>query len=836
MRTQFNDGWSYRSKATVFQEIGGAGGQWQEVQLPHDALITTERTADAKAGETSGYFEGGAFEYRRTLEIPADSKGNYIALEFDGVYREASVYVNGALAGQDAFGYSRFTVRIDPYLKFGQPNEIRVDCRAHLDSRWYTGAGIYRAVHLVENQGVHIAADGVRVTTLEADREWATVEVATTVANLTGATETAHLTTIIRSADGEEVVRDSRVATVLPQDSALARQRILVPNPALWSVEDPNLYTVETLLTAGAGEVEVGDAEFADSVTTTFGIRTIQVDPARGLRINGEPVKLRGACIHHDNGPLGAATFPDAEERRVRILKEAGFNSIRSAHNPASTALLEACDRLGMLVMDEAFDMWTQPKSAFDYSFEFPTWWEKDIEAMVRKDINHPSVIFYSIGNEIPETGDKFGGIWSRRLAEKVRELDPTRLVTNGVNGFVSVLDMVLEGRKRAAEAAAKAAAEAAASGGGSGDGGAEGGVNTMMGAIGPMMNQIQTSPQATERTAESYAALDVAGMNYSAGRYEMDLELFPQRIIVGTETWPGDIDVNWDLVKKHPHVLGDYTWTGWDYLGEVGIGVPRYMDPNAQGVRGFDVGFPGLTSFTGDIDITGTRRPVSYYRETVFGLRTSPYIAVLRPEHYGKMFIEASPWAWHDVVSSWSWPGAEGKTVSVEVYSDAEEVELLLNGSPVGRAKVGETRAFRADFDVVYQPGELVAVAYRDGVETGRSLLRSASDRVQLALEVESADLSAGQLAYVRIRRVDENGELHIIGDEPVTLTLDGPAVLQGFGSGNPSTVETFGSLTHSTFDGQVLAILRVTGTGEIRVGASSAGAESAAAVIRVS
>ncbi|MDR0849182.1 MAG: DUF4982 domain-containing protein [Propionibacteriaceae bacterium] len=803
MRTLFNDGWSYRTKATAFQELGGANGaQWKDVALPHDAIIGTPRSPDAPRGETTGYFSGGSFEYRRTLRVADTDRGKLVALEFDGVYRNANVYVNGVLAGQDGFGYSRFAVRVDPFLNFGADNEIRVDCRAHGDSRWYTGAGIYRDVHLIVKNLVHVGIDGLSVRTIEADSGMAVLEVATTVESMAVTTSTVRVTAVIVGPDGLECARGSAPVTVLPQGNEVVRQRLVVIHPQLWSVEHPALYTAR---------LEVDADGIVDEESTNFGIRTLQLDPVRGLRVNGEPVKLRGACIHHDNGPLGSAAVRQAEYRKVRLLKEAGFNAIRSAHNPASPALLDACDRLGMLVMDETFDMWTSAKSDFDYSFEFSAWWESDVAAMVAKDINHPSVILYSIGNEIPETGNKFGGIWSRRLAEKIRSLDSTRYVTNGVNGFVSVLDIVLMGKR------AQSAANAEAAGGG--------GVNQMMGDVGDMMNQIQASPMVTSRTEESFAALDVAGMNYGIARYEMDKEQFPSRIILGTESWPRDIAALWRLVSDNSHILGDFTWTGFDYLGEAGIGVLRYAEGDQGAAASFASGYPGLTAWSGDLDITGHRRPASYYREIVFGLRDKPYIAVQRPGHYGKPIAVATPWSWSDSISSWTWEGFEGKPIKVEVYADADEVELTLNGVCVGQARVGENMAFRADFDTVYQPGELTAVAMREGRETGRFTLISAGDDLQLNLSVESSDSSSDDIAFVNVQFEDAQGILRPGADRLVTISIDGPAVLLGFGSGNPTTPESFTDAQHTTFDGRALAIVCRTGAGRVTLTATADG-----------
>ncbi|MFJ9390783.1 glycoside hydrolase family 2 TIM barrel-domain containing protein [Nocardioides sp. NPDC101246] len=812
-RTDFNRGWSYRTRTTAFQELGGgSGAEWVDVPLPHDALVTEERRADVPRGDTTAYFPGGAFEYRTTYTAPSDLAGKRVSLEFDGVYRDAQVFVGGALAGQHANGYAPFEVRIDPFLEWGADNEIRLECRAHLDSRWYSGAGIHRDVRLVVKEQSHIAYRGVRITTPDVDDDLATVEVEVTVVNDGPVTKTLTLDVRIDAPDGTPVAAGSSPVTLLPNESATVRQRRYVQEPRRWSVDDPHLYTARLTLVDGE---EVLDAE-----TEPFGIRTLRLDPVRGLRINDESVTLRGACLHHDNGPLGAAAIGRAEERRVELLKQAGFNAIRSAHNPMSEAMLAACDRLGMLVMDETFDMWTQGKSDDDYAFDFTGWWERDVEAMVLRDRNHPSVILYSIGNEIPETGTRFGARLGRRIAEKVRTLDPTRYVTNGINGFVSVLDEIIPAMRARRE-------ESAADGGG---------VNAMMAGFGAMMDHVQTSEMVTTRTAESYDVLDVAGMNYGEARYEPDRETFPDRIIVGTETWPTVIDRNWALVSEHPHVLGDFTWTGWDYLGETGIGITKYADDPEAGIASFSTGYPGLTAWCGDLDITGHRRTVSYYRETVFGLRDEPYLAVFRPEHHGKEIALATPWSWSDTVSSWSWPDFEGSPIRVEVYSDADDVELLLDGEPVGREKVGESRAFRADFELTYAAGELTAIAYRNGQESGRTSLRSAAaDDLRLTLVVEHDRVAAdtADLAYVQISLTDADGTVHTAMDREVTVSVAGPGVLQGLGSAAPVTDEPFSGPTRRTFDGRALAVVRPTAPGDITISVSAPGCDDVSATV---
>ena len=547
-RESFNKSWTVKPKTSIFAQLSSRGTQEatpRRVTLPHDAIIEGPR--DASAPGKVAYFPGGAFEYSKTFDVPEEYRGKRVALEFQGVYRDAMVYVNGEYAGQQPFGYSTFLIPLDDYLWYGQSNTIRVDARAHDDSRWYTGAGIYRDTVLIVTNPIHVEPYGLRVTTPDIDTERAVVEVAIALANGGIGTQSVTASSQIRNADGIVVATGTCPVTLRTGASATARHRLYVPEPSLWSVDDPVLYTVEVSVNGGE--------ETLDERTTSFGIRSLKLDPVHGLRINGETVKLRGACIHHDNGLLGSATIGRAEERRIELLKAAGFNAIRSSHNPVSQAMLHACDKHGMLVMDETFDVWTEGKSSFDYSLSFPEWWERDVEAFIAKNFNHPSVIFYSIGNEIPETGNPLGSEWGRRLAEKVRSLDSTRFVTNGVNGFVSAITEV------AAMMAQRGAATAQ-----SDEGAANGGVNDMMNSPGDMMNRVSASELVTNKTAESFSVLDVAGMNYGDGRYELDRELFPGRIIVGTETFPPHIAVNWKLVENNAPCTRRF------YLDRVGL------------------------------------------------------------------------------------------------------------------------------------------------------------------------------------------------------------------------------------------------------------------------
>jgi beta-galactosidase len=812
-RTSFNDDWRVRPKLSPFLELfGGSGTPWTAVRLPHDAMVGGLRTPEGNWG--TGFFPGGTWEYEKSFTASAEWRGRRVMLEFEGVYRGAAVWVNGALAGHHPYGYSDFTVSIGEHLRFGEDNVVKVFATAHDDARWYSGAGIYRPVHLVVGEPVHLALHGVHVTTPNVDDEGGVVSVATLVENESLVTTTTTITTEIVDPVGTVVARDVAPLTMFAGRPETLRQRLFVAAPVRWSVDTPALYTCRTVVEADGAEL--------DRDATVFGFRTIDVDAVRGLRINGEPVELRGACIHHDNGVIGAASIARADERRVERLKVAGFNALRSAHHPMSQDMLDACDRLGMLVMDEAFDMWTESKMDDDYARVFPDWWQADVDAMVHKDRNHPCVIMYSIGNEIPDVGSPAGASIGRAMAERIRALDDIRPVTNAINPLLACGPALFASLGAGADAPSP-----------------DMGVNTMMTMMEQYLPVVLQSEIVDERTAESFAYLDVAGYNYTESRYAMDHELHPQRVIVGSETNPAKIARNWALVRDHAHVIGDFTWTGWDYLGESGIGRMQYGEGDGGGgeTGGLMGPYPWITSNTGDIDITGFRKPVSYWREIVWGLRATPYVAVRLPAHHGEPSTLRAGWSFTDAVASWSWPGFDGEPVTVEVYSDADEIELLVNGEHAARAKVGEVHPCLATIETTYTPGELTAIAYRDGAETGRMSLVTASGQVQLDVCVDRAlvEASDADLAFVDVALVDAGGNLHSSEDRAVSVAVDGPAVLQGLGSGNPCTEETFGGPSHATYNGRALAVLRPTAPGTVTVTVSAEGCDARVVTVEV-
>ena len=788
--TGFNDGWSYRRRVGPFEGLSASAPSYQPVRLPHDAMLAAGR--DPGGDPAVAFYRSGAYEYEKRFEVPEGWRDRSVIVRFEGVYRDAAVFVNREPVAQRPSGYSEFAVRLDDHLQYGVENVLRVECRTGDDSRWYSGAGIYRDVTLFVADPVHVALDGLRVTTPAIEDDVAVALVATQVANDGARRATVDIVTEICGADGAVVARDQQPATIGGGDSTTVQSRLLVPSPRRWSTDSPHLYTCSSRV--------VRDGVDADGATATFGFRSLTVDPQRGLRINGDKVKLRGACIHHDNGVLGAATFARAEERRVEGLKAAGFNAIRSAHQPASRALLDACDRHGVLVMDEAFDMWRDAKRDHDYAMHFSAWWERDLDAMVTKDLNHPSVILYSIGNEIEEVGVTAGAMLARAMVERIRRLDPTRLVTNGVNLLLTVLG--------------------------------DGSLNETLG--GPEQSNAVDSAAVTAKTAESFAVLDVAGYNYAETRYAADRERFPNRVIVGSETFPRMIDRNWRLVLDLDHVIGDFTWTGWDYLGEVGIGRLEYdSDPPAND-RGpsLEAGYPWRTASCADIDITGHRLPISYYREIVFRLRHDPFIAVRPPVHHRARKRFATPWSWTSSVESWTWDGNEGRETTVEIYADADEVELIQDGRSLGRAPAGEPHRFVGRFEVVYVPGELTAVARRDGAEIGRTTLRTANPPVRVDLSADRADLRAGgqDIAFLSITLVDEAGTVHPGVDRQIRVTVDGPGILQGLGNAASASEDDFLAEDCATYRGRALAVVRPTSAGEITVRVEADGLPDAA------
>lgn len=786
IRTSFNDGWTVRTRGSMFESMTGTEGT--PVTLPHDALLSTARSADDGSPHL-GYFHEGSWTYAKSIDVPTSWRGQRVTLEFEGAYRDAMIFVNGALAAHWANGYSGFTVPLDPYLAYGATNTIEVETQIRDDSRWYSGAGIYRPVSLLTSGLTHITPSGLRVATPEIDDEVAVVAATTEVVNESTTTVTIEASLDIHDSEGALVTSDPVRATLLAGERIPVRHRTYVRNPRRWSVESPHLYSASVRLSEGEHRL--------DTATTTFGIRTLSLDPVRGLRINGESIKLRGASLHLDNGVLGAAEYDHAAIRRIRRLKSAGFNAIRSAAKPTSRAILDACDAVGMLVIDESFDVWTRSKTTDDYSRLFDQWWERDIDALIAKAYNHPSVIMYTIGNEIIEVGTPHGARLGRQLAERVRSQDPSRFVMNAINGMMTLW---IQPPGAADSEQGQEGLDAAA------DAGAD--MNdSFNGVLSQTFEAVMSLPVVGDRLVEAASDLDVVGYNYGDVRYERDQEAFPNRIVVGSETFPSRIAHLWELVNRNAHVLGDFTWVGWDYLGEPGVGRPVYPGDTV----GFTAPYPWLTGYCADFDITGQRMPVSYYREIVFGQSAQPYLTVQNPTHRDHP-VRPEAWTWSDVQATWNLDVPAGSHVTLEAYADADVVAFVVNGTEAARAKVGEELAYLATAEVTYEPGTVEVVAYTDGAETGRFALQTAGAVHTVSVETDRSSITADNqdIAFVEVSLVDADGTLHTNDDREVSITVSGPALLAGLGTGNPKSEESFHATTCTTYHGRALAVVR--------------------------
>jgi beta-galactosidase len=767
----------------------GTGESAKKVNLPHDAMLSEPRRADSAGGTNTGWYEGHDYCYKKQFFVPEDWKDKKICFEFEGVYHNAEVLLNGEKAAFRPYGYTNFYVDANKYLHFGEENQIRVIARNadQPNSRWYSGAGIYRPVWLYLFPEKHILPNGIKISTLDWKKGEIQLEVKT-------------------SAAGEIQIRILEKDHIVEEQNALTDGTVLlkmtVPDAKAWSPYAPNLYTCR--VTFGEDVQEV-----------SFGIRTISCEAKHGFCINGKRVILRGACIHHDNGILGAVMHPFAEARKVRLLKENGYNAIRMAHNPCSKAMLDACDRLGMLMMDEYADMWYIHKTQYDYASYLGDWWKQDLKDMVDKDYNHPSVIMYSIGNEVSETAQPRGIKFCEQMCDYLHELD-SRPVTCGINiffNFLSSLGFGVYSDKKAGKAAKQTNKKKKAVGSEF--------FNNLAGLMGAGFMKFGATLHGSDvKTRDAFAKLDVAGYNYGINRYRKDLKKYPNRVIVGSETFCSDAYRFWELAKGNPALIGDFVWTGMDYLGEVGVGAWEYKDYAPE----FDHGPGWFTAGAGRLDLTGKPSGEAAYTQVAFEL--SPIrIGVVPAVH---AFDKHSPSAWKmtNTFESWSWNGCEGKETKVEVYARGEKISLFLNGELLESKKPkGDCRV---TFCVAYQPGELQAVAYdENGRERCHTSLFSAGEETRLLLEAEQEEVKPTDLCYVRIKYTDKNGVIKPLERGNITVHAQGGTLL-GLGSACPYQENSYLSNVTDTYYGEALAIIQPGDGDRICVEASDGTYES--------
>ena len=764
------------------------------VTLPHDAMLAEPRTALSAGGTNTGWYEGHDYEYRRTLTVPENELADTHILEFEGVYHNAEVWLNGQKAAFRPYGYTNFYVDCAPYLHAGE-NELRVIARNadQPNSRWYSGAGIYRPVQLWTARGAHIALNGVKICTLSLDPAVVEVRVKTTAPGTVRLT-VDDLPAVQQESDGEAVFT------------------LTLDNARLWTPETPNLYTCR---------VSFAD----DEVTETFGVRKVEWG-TDGFLLNGKRYIIQGACIHHDNGLLGAVCDPDAVARKVRLLKENGYNAIRSAHNPCSKALLAECDRQGMLVMDEYIDHWYIHKTEHDYVDYFNKWWRQDLTDMVEKDYNHPCVVLYSTGNEVSETAQKRGIALTKEMTDFLHGLDDSRPVTCGVNIFFNFLSSIGFGvysdekAKKEAERAEKAKQRGEKTAKKKAVGSQF--FNNLAGLLGDeFMKRGATLHGCDVKTRDAFANMDIAGYNYGIYRYKHDLKKYPQRLILGSETFCNDAYKFRELAKQEPRLVGDFVWAGMDYLGEVMVGSWEYADY----AETFDGGPGWVSAGSGRIDLTGKPLGEALYTRVALEADNGPYIAVCPVNHTGDRH-SPSAWKMTNAIPSWSWTGCEERKANVEVYARAARVELVLNGHTVGSKTLKNDCLAR--FSIPYESGTLEAVSYDAADhEIGRCKLQSAGGTTRLTLDAEEPTVKPGHLCYVRLRYTDENGITKPLVRGNIQVQVRG-GTLVGLGSACPFNKHSYLDSETDTYYGEALAIVRM-GDGEAMTIAASDGEYSA-------
>ena len=723
----FDNGWTFiqNGKSTV-------------VDLPHDWDIYTSPLPRVGAtGTGGGWYAGGKGEYRKTFRTPS---GQLVKLHFEGVYQNAEIFVNGQKAGQHGYGYTPFTVDITRFLRGqGQENEVivRVDNSQQPNCRWYSGSGIYRHVWLQTMPALHVAENGIYIRTPKVTLDEATVEVAVTVVN-EGATDknaTVSVAGIERTFD------------FAPGESRTVDITFYIDRPKLWSLENPHMYN---------GFVSLQDnTKWAYTEhNIEFGIRSVEFDVEKGFLLNGQQVVLNGACLHSDDGVLGAMAFDAAEIRKVQLMKDAGFNVIRTSHNPPSRAFIRACDSLGMLVIDEAFDGWRTAKNPFDYSTLIDSCGVEDVQAMVLRDRNSPSVIAWSIGNEVIERNEIKVVSTAKKLKKAVLEADASRPVTEALTFWGN---------------------------------------------------------EVWEDFDPHAEVLDIVGYNYNIYKHTTDHERDPQRIMLQTESYPRDAYRNWVLANEVPYIVGDIVWTGLDYLGESGIGRYYYAGETA-GEHYVQGGIPEWHgAYCGDVDITGWRKPISHYRDMLWNNRETLYMAVREPDGY-RGEIKNTAWSVWPTWESWTWPGWEGKPVEVEIYTKAPEVSLFLNNRLIGSQKVSAETQYKAVFTVPYQSGTLRAETRRGNVTLSTA---GAPSKLRLTPDKTYMTANGQDLAFITVEVVDRSGNVCPDAAIPCDVSVSGSASLLAAASADLKDLEPYTSSHFTTWKGRAVIVVRNNGKG---------------------
>lgn len=748
---------------------------WRKLDVPHDWSIEdlTSTPTDSIIGpfykgaigkNATAFTVGGTAWYRKQFVLDKSTSGKQLYIQFDGIYMNSDVWINGHHLGNHPNGYTSFNYDLTAFLNpAGKPNVIAVQVKNDGDnSRWYTGSGIYRHVWLSVVNPVHIRNSGVNVISANVSKQSADIYITTDIVNSKSA-KPYLVTTELYSRAGKLIATQKSELTSKDK----IQQIVSVNNPELWSIDNPVLYKAKIILKQ--------DGKILDEYTQAFGIRSIRFDAKTGFSLNGESLKIKGGCVHHDNGPLGAAVIDRAEIRKVQLLKKNGYNAVRLAHNPFSPQFLDACDSLGMMVINEAFDMWNKTKTPDDYGLYFKEWGIRDLESLVIRDRNHPSIIMWSIGNEIPEIVDSLGYKTSALLAKTVRQLDSTRAITNAVPFYL---------------------------------------------AMGKGKNWNMTAP--------AFSSLDVSGYNYTMGKYEDDHKKYPDRVMFATEYFPPKALENWDAVEKNDYVIGTFSWAAIDYLGEAGIGLARLKRLDEKSV-GFVEDFmspqwPIFNSYTGELDLIGNKKSASYYLDVVWK-RSPVEMLVHRPISKGMKELPGF-YGFPDELKSWTWPGHENDSLEVRVFTRSPKVKLELNGKVIAEQTV-PAGSIVASFKVPYIAGKLIARSFEGAKEIASQTLSTAGKRAAIRLKAERGSITASRndLAYIAVEVVDDAGQVVPSSDDIlIKYQISGNGTIAGVGNGNPRDMSSFQKPEKKVFQGRGLVIVRPTKVaGEILIKAEA-------------
>ncbi|MBC7508998.1 MAG: DUF4982 domain-containing protein [Ferruginibacter sp.] len=778
----FDDDWKFLlDSISGPEQFSFDDSKWRTLDLPHDWSIedlpggSNENQVGPFSRKSPGQFAtghtiGGVGWYRKHFILDEADKGKLVNILFEGVFNESDVWLNGNHVGFHPNGYTSFAYDLTPFLKpGGQPNILSVRVKnVGRTSRWYSGSGIYRHVKLSVTDPVHITTWGVCATSPIVTEESATVKLSVSVDNSSQKNEPIEIITNLFDAKGVSAGHLTKKEFINANSTAEFFQELLVNAPQLWSTASPAMYKVEVTIKKGN--------QIIDEYSQRFGIRKITYNTQKGLQINGETVKLKGGCMHQDNGILGSVAIDRAEERRVETMKANGFNAIRCSHNLPSPKFLDVCDSLGMLVIDECFDTWTMPKEPQDYHLYFKEWWQKDLETMLLRDRNHPSVIFWSIGNEIKERAYPDGLAMTKKITDVIHKYDSSRPTTEAIHEFLA--------------------------------------------SVGDVHPWSYTIP--------AFKLVDIGGYNYPWRFMEGDHKLFPQRLMMTTESFPVDMFDVWEQINKHPWILGDFVWTGMDYLGESGIGHSSRENEDVNYAAGnFGRGWPYFVSGSGDIDITGFKKAQSYYRDVVWNRSQLEMLVQVPDSEERKQII--SLWGWYNEIPCWTWPGYEEKKITVDVYTRCTSVRLELNGKIIGEKKVSAIfnedkrtadynmkfipkTQLTAQFELPYEAGELKAIGMVDGKEVVTQILKTTGLPTKLVLTPERTRIKADRndLAYIKVEVADENGNIIPNANIPVNLTVSGEGELAAAGNGSTNQMASFRQPKCNLYQGKAIIILR--------------------------